>query len=106
MPRVLTRMRVGQILCGERLLQRLVSPGGSEKKGAVALCFNVTAPFFRQNNGYSVKSPFPRQACLPVGKGLYDTPIHEHEVGKGPHGMRMYRRIVGARSAEQSVTMF
>ena len=68
----------------------------------------------------SAKSLFPRQAHLPVGTRLYCTPLYEHEVGccvpvarvqqrpsrearTGPHGMRILGRIVGARSAEQSV---
>ena len=37
---------------------------------------------------------------------LYDTPENEEEVGKGPHEFRIFRRIVVARSAEQSVTQF
>ena len=53
----------------------------------------------------SVKSPFHTQACLQVGKRTWDTPKHEEEVGRGPHEIRMFGRIVGAQSAEQSVIL-
>ena len=36
---------------------------------------------------------------------LLEAPLHEHEVGEGPRGMRMEGRIVGARRAEQSVKL-
>ena len=32
--------------------------------------------------------------------------LHEQAVGQGPHGLRMQGRIVGARSAKQSVIFF
>ena len=57
------------------------------------------------NIDISVKSPFHTQACLQVGKRTWDTPKHEEEVGRGPHEIRMFGRIVGAQSAEQSVIL-
>jgi len=57
----------------------------------------------RYSDYISVKSPFPTQACLRVGKRTWDTPKHEEEVGQGPHEFRMVGRIAGARSAKQSV---
>jgi|GEM_PF-2827516 len=47
----------------------------------------------------------PTQACLQVGIRIWDTPKHEEEVGQGPHEFRMFGRIAGARSAEQSVIL-
>ena len=50
-----------------------------------------------------VKSPEPTASLLAGGLRAWDPPQHEEEVGQGPHGIRMLGRIVGARSAEQSV---
>ena len=55
------------------------------------------------NIDISVKSPFHTQACLQVGKRTWDTPKHEEEVGRGPHEIRMFGRIVGAQSALQDI---
>ena len=38
-----------------------------------------------------------------VGTKTLGAPLHEHEVGKGPHEMRVWGRIVRVRSTEQSV---
>ena len=43
------------------------------------------------------------QEKLVVGTRTLGAPLHEHEVGKGPREMRVWGRIVGVRSTEQSV---
>jgi len=63
-------------------------------------------PKMRYNMIISVsKILIPTQACLQVGIRIWDTPKHEEEVGQGPHEFRMFGRIAGARSAEQSVIL-
>ena len=49
------------------------------------------------------KSLRPRHACMAVERRLIAPPKHSEKVGQGPHDFRMFCRIVGARSAEQSV---
>ena len=40
------------------------------------------------------KASPPGHACMSVEERLYDAPLHEEEVGKGPREFRMQGRIV------------
>ena len=48
------------------------------------------------------KVSVPKTVLAQVEELIRLAPLHEQVMGKGPHGLRMKERIVGARSAEQS----